>query len=132
MVISFISVIIFSGPIILVWNRRFPSFFEEKSDYLNALFFGAVICKAKAFKMRRNGMMKDPVADFWGNIECALGESSFRYIIEDLIVKVRKQLDDSSITAQAIDISDNYNEIAAMAKKDGLEDFALALRFATD
>ena len=46
-------------------------------------------------------MTKDPVADFWGNIECALGESSFRYIIEDLIVKVRKQLDDSSMTAQA-------------------------------
>jgi len=77
-------------------------------------------------------MMKDPVADFWGNIECTLGESSFRYIIEDLIVKVRKQLDDSSMTAQAIDISDNYNEISAMAQKDGLEDFALALRFATD
>jgi len=77
-------------------------------------------------------MTKDPVADFWGNIECALDESSFRYIIEDLIVKVRKQLDDSSITAQAINISDNYNEIAAMAQKDGLEDFALALRFATD
>ena len=77
-------------------------------------------------------MTKDPVADFWGNIECALDESSFRYIIEDLIVKVRKQLDDSSMTAQAIDISDNYNEISAMAQKDGLEDFALALRFATD
>jgi hypothetical protein len=77
-------------------------------------------------------MTKDPVADFWGNIECALVESSFRYIIEDLIVKVRKQLDDSSMTAQAIDISDSYNEIAAMAQKDGLEDFALALRFSTD
>ena len=77
-------------------------------------------------------MTKDPVADFWGNIECALGESSFRYIIEDLIVKVRKKLDDSSMTAQAIDISDSYNEIAAMAQKDGLEDFALALRFAMD
>ena len=132
MVILFISAVIFSGPIILVWNRRFPSFFEEKSDYFNALFFGAAICKAKAFKMRRNGMTKDPVADFWGNIEFALGESSFRYIIEDLIVKVRKQLDDSSMTAQAIDISDSYNEIAATAQKDGLEDFALALRFATD
>ena len=77
-------------------------------------------------------MTKDPVSDFWGNIECALGESSFRYIIEDLIVKVRKQLDDSSMTGHAIDISDNYNEISAMAQKDGLEDFALALRFATD
>ena len=77
-------------------------------------------------------MTKDPVADFLRNIECALGESSFRYIIEDLIAKVRKQLDDSSMTAQAIDISDSYNEIAAMAQKDGLEDFALALRFATD
>jgi hypothetical protein len=82
--------------------------------------------------MRRNGMTKDPVADFWGNIECALDESSFKYIIEDLIAKVRKQLDDSSMTAQAIDRSDNCNEIAAMAQKDGLEDFALALRFATD
>ena len=36
------------------------------------------------------------------------------------------------MTAQAIDRSDSYNEIAAMAQKDGLEDFALALRFATD
>ena len=132
MVISFISAVIFSGPIILVWNRRFPSFFEEKSHYFNALFWGAAICKAKAFRMRRNGMTKDPVVNFGGNIECALGESSFRYIIEDLIVKIRKQLDDSSMTAQAIDISDNYNEIAAIAQKDGLEDFVLALRFATD
>ena len=77
-------------------------------------------------------MMKDPVADFWGNIECALDESSFKYIIDEPIGKVRAQLDDSSIIAQAIDISDNYNEFAAMAQKDGLEDFALALRFATD
>ena len=46
-----------------------------------------MICKAKAFTMGRNGMTKDPVADFWGNIECALDESSFRYIIEDLIAK---------------------------------------------
>jgi hypothetical protein len=77
-------------------------------------------------------MTKDPVADFWGNVECALDESSFRYIIDDLIAKVRKQLDDSSMTAQAIDRSDSCNEIAAIAQKDGLEDFALALRFATD
>ncbi len=131
-VISFISVIIFSGPIIWVWNRRFLSFIEEKPGYFNALFGGAAICKAKAFTMRRNGMTKDPVADFWGNIECALDESSFNYIIEDLIAKVRKQLDDSSMTAQAIDRSDSCNEIAAIAQKDGLEDFALALRFATD
>jgi hypothetical protein len=131
-VIPFISVNLFSGPNIWVWNRVFPNFFEEKSDYFNALFGGAAIYKARAFTMRRNGMTKDPVADFWGNIECALDESSFRYIIEDLIAKVRKQLDDSSMTAQAIDRSDSCNEIAAMAQKDGLEDFALALRFATD
>ena len=24
-------------------------------------------------------MTKDPVADFWGNIECALGESSYLF-----------------------------------------------------
>ena len=90
MVISFISVIIFSGSIILVRNRRFPSFFEEKSDYLNALYFGAVICKAKAFKIRRNRMTKDPITVFWENIEFGLDESSFKYIIDDLIVKVRK------------------------------------------
>lgn len=36
------------------------------------------------------------------------------------------------MTAQAIGRSDNCNEIAVMAQKDGLEDFALALRFATD
>ena len=52
--------------------------------------------------------------------------------IEYLIVKVRKQLDDSSMTAQAINRSDSCNEIAAVAQKDGLEDFALALHFATD
>lgn len=77
-------------------------------------------------------MTKDPVAVFWGNIECALDESSFKYIIEELIAKVRGQLDDSSITAQSIDRQDDYSEIAAVAQKDGLEDFALALRFAND
>ena len=82
--------------------------------------------------MRRNGMTKDTIAGFWGNIECALDESPFRFIIEDLIAKVRKQLEDSSITAQAIDRNDSYNEIAAVAQKDELEDFALALRFAAD
>jgi hypothetical protein len=131
-VISFILVNSFSGPIIWVWNRRFLSFIGKKIGLFQRPFWGAAICKAKAFTMRRNGMTRDPVADFWGNIECALDESSFRYIIEDLISKVRKQLDDSSMTAQAIDRSDSCNEIAAIAQKDGLEDFALALRFATD
>ena len=77
-------------------------------------------------------MTKDPIADFWGNIECALDESFFRFIIEDLMAKVRKQLEDSSMTAKAIDRSDSCNKIAAVAQKDGLEDFSLALRFATD
>ena len=36
------------------------------------------------------------------------------------------------MTAQAIDRSDSCKEIASVAQKDGLEDFALALRFATD
>lgn len=74
-------------------------------------------------------MAKDLVADFWENIECAFGENSFKYIAEDLISKARKQLDDSSMTARAIDSRKSCNEIAAAAQKDGLEDFALALRF---
>jgi hypothetical protein len=41
-------------------------------------------------------------------------------------------LEDSSITAQAIDRNDSCNEIAAVAQKDELEDFALALPFAAD
>ena len=77
-------------------------------------------------------MTKDPVADFWGNIEFALDESSFKYINDDMITKVRRQLDDSSMTAKAIDRSDSCNEIAVMPQKDELEDFALALRFVTD
>ena len=77
-------------------------------------------------------MMKDSTADFWGNIEFALDESSFKYIIDELISRVREQLDDSSLTAQSIDRRDSCNEIAAVAQKDGLEDFALALRFAND
>jgi hypothetical protein len=36
------------------------------------------------------------------------------------------------MTAQSIDRHDKYSEIAAIAQKDGLEDFALALRFAND
>jgi hypothetical protein len=76
--------------------------------------------------------MKDPVADFWGNIEYALDQGGFRFILEDLVVKVRAQLDDSSMTAQSIDRQDSHSEIAAIAQKDGLEDFALALRFAKD
>ena len=73
--------------------------------------------------------MKDPVADFWGNIECALDQGGFRYILEDLVSKVRTELDGSSMTAQSIDRHDSYSDIA---QKDGLEDFALALRFAKD
>ena len=38
----------------------------------------------------------------------------------------------SSMTAQSIDRRDSYSDIAAIAQKDGLEDFALALRFAND
>ena len=76
--------------------------------------------------------MKDPVADFWGNIEHALDQGGFQYILEDLVQKVRKGLDDSSITAQSIDRQDSYSDIAAIAQKDGLEDFALALRFANE
>ena len=76
--------------------------------------------------------MKDPVADFWGNVENALDQGGFQYILEDLVQKVRKGLDDSSITAQSIDRQDSYSDIAAIAQKDGLEDFALALRFANE
>jgi hypothetical protein len=39
-------------------------------------------------------MTKDPIADFLGNIEFALDKNSFKYIIDDLIAKVWKQLDD--------------------------------------
>jgi hypothetical protein len=58
-----------------------------------------------------------------------LDESSFKYIIEDLIAKVRKQLDVLSMIAQAIDRSDSCNDITAMAQKDELEDFILVLIF---
>ena len=76
--------------------------------------------------------MKDPVANFWGNIECALDQGGFQYILEDLVAKVREELDSSSMTAQSIDRHDSYADMAAIAQKDGLEDFALALRFAND
>ena len=76
--------------------------------------------------------MKDPVADFWGNIECALDQGGFLYILEDLVSKVRTELDGSPMTAQSIDRHDSYSDIATIAQKDGLEDFALALRFAKD
>lgn len=76
--------------------------------------------------------MNDPVASFWGNIEYALDQGGFQYILEDLVKQVRAQLDDSSMTAMSIDRHDSYSEIAAIAQKDGLEDFALALRFAKD
>ena len=76
--------------------------------------------------------MKDPVANFWGNIEGAFDHGGFQCILEDLIVKVREGLDSSSMTAQSIDRHDSYSHMAAIAQKDGLEDFALALRFAKD
>ena len=76
--------------------------------------------------------MKDPVANFWGNVECALDQGGLQHILEDLVNKVREGLDSSSITAQSIDRRDSYSNIAAMAQKDGLEDFAIALRFAND
>jgi len=39
------------------------------------------------------------------------------------------ELDNSSMTAQSIDRHDSYSDIATIAQKDGLEDFAIALRF---
>ena len=76
--------------------------------------------------------MKDPVANFWGNVECALNQGGFKYILEDLVTKVRKDLDASSMTAQSIDRRYSYSYMAAIAQKDGLEDFVLALSFAND
>ena len=77
-------------------------------------------------------MKDDPVANFWGNVECAFDQEGFECILEDLVTKVRKDLDDYSMTAQSIDRRDSYSDIATIAQKDGLEDFALALRFAKD
>jgi hypothetical protein len=76
--------------------------------------------------------MKDPVAKFWGNVEFAFEQGGFHYILEDLVTKVRKDLDVSSMTAQSIDRKDSFSDIADTAQKDGLEDFALALRFVND
>jgi hypothetical protein len=77
-------------------------------------------------------MKDDPVANFWGNLECALDQGGFQYILEDLVTKVRKDLDDSSMTAKSIDRCDSYSDIATIAQKDGLKDFVLALRFVND
>jgi hypothetical protein len=77
--------------------------------------------------------MKDnPVANFWRNVECAFDQGGFECILEDLVTKVRKDLDNSSMTAQSIDRCDSYSDIATIAQKDGLEDFVLALRFVND
>ena len=73
--------------------------------------------------------MKDPLAYFWGNIEYAFDQGKIHNILDDLVVNVREELDDSSMTAQSIDRHDSYSAIAAIAQKDGLEDFAIALRF---
>jgi hypothetical protein len=77
-------------------------------------------------------MKDDPVGNFWGNVEWALDQGGFEYILEDLVTKFRKDLDDSSMTAQSIDRRDSYSDIATIAQKDGLEDFVLALRFVND
>ena len=69
-------------------------------------------------------MKDDPVANFWGNVECAFDQGGFECILEDL--------DDSSMTAQSIDRRDSYSDIATIAQKDELEDFVLALRFVND
>ena len=71
----------------------------------------------------------DPIKIFWGNLEYSLNESAFKYILDDLVGEMRKSLDDSSKTAQAIDQELPLDEIAKRAKEDGLEDFAHALRF---
>jgi hypothetical protein len=73
--------------------------------------------------------MKDPVANFWGDIEWAFDQGRFHEILENLVAKVREGLDDSSMIAQSIDRHDSYLCIADIAQKNGLEDFALALRF---
>ena len=73
--------------------------------------------------------MKDPVANFWGNIEYAFDQGKFKNTLEDLVTNVRMELDNSSMTAQSIDRHDSYSDIATIAQKDGLEDFAIALRF---
>ncbi|QPJ66323.1 MAG: hypothetical protein G3M78_13340 [Candidatus Nitrohelix vancouverensis] len=76
-------------------------------------------------------LITDPVKKFWGNIECALDEKAFEYIVSDMIKGVRKTLKQSSTTAQAIDRSEAIPKIATSARKEGLEEFADALDFAT-
>ncbi len=72
----------------------------------------------------------DPVRKFWGGIECAVDESSFRYILEEMVRDFRVTLPDSSPTAQSIDNEDSLCEIAEHAREEGLDDFADALSFA--
>ena len=72
----------------------------------------------------------DPVSEFWGNIDCSLYEGSFGYILDKLLADMRARLKDSCPTAVAIDTKQSISRIAQLAEKEGLQDFAEALRFA--
>lgn len=80
--------------------------------------------------MSRTVNTSDPIKKFWGSVEFSLNENSFNFILAEMVRDVRQSIDGTSQTAKCIDRKEPISEIAKCAQKDGLNDFAEALRFA--
>ncbi len=82
------------------------------------------LSKFAVYGSRKFGKSKTPIEEFWSNYECLLDENAFMASVDKLKKDIRKTLDDSTLTAQAIDNNEPVKKISECAKKEGYDDFA--------
>lgn len=72
----------------------------------------------------------EPVKIFWSRVSDAIcDEDILLYVAHTLINSFRSTIDDQSHTAKSIDEKLSWNQIKISAEKDGLVEFAEAVKF---
>ncbi len=72
----------------------------------------------------------DPIVGFWKRYDTLLETNTFRHEVKKLLENYRKKLDDTSLTAEAIDANEAWTQIAKYAKIEGYNDLAEVLGIA--
>lgn len=80
---------------------------------------------------RRDSVEKDnPVEVFWSRVSDAIcDEEILLYVAHTLLSSFRSTIDDQTQTAKSIDEKASWKQIKGCAEKDGLDEFAEALKF---
>ncbi len=87
-------------------------------------------CFAHYANQFREAPADSPSTFFWQNYEALLDENSFRASVDKLLKDIRKNLNDSSKTAMAIDKKEPPDIIAKCAREEGNNDLADVLDLA--